>query len=297
MARFLTRLLSLSQTNRCLLSRPTTKATKQFVINKRWAHNFPVTYDFARERIMLVLRLYDKIDPEKLTLESHFYKDLGLDSLDHMEIIMEMEDEFNFEIPDRDLDGLLRPSDILRYITDHEEAYEELQKLQAESHHHHGHDEAHHGQESLAPDQSEDIKPRHGAITSDPQFGNLTANINKRGFCTSSLCYEVIRVPTTFGVDKAKPVSFDDIKSRVLKVCSDYDKIDSSKLQETSHFVDELGLDSLDHVEIVMEMEEEFGMEIPDEDAEKLFRPVEIARYIFEKETERRRPKPDERKI
>jgi NADH dehydrogenase (ubiquinone) 1 alpha/beta subcomplex 1 len=40
------------------------------------------------------LKLYDKIDPEKLSVNSHFMKDLGLDSLDQVEIIMAMEDEF-----------------------------------------------------------------------------------------------------------------------------------------------------------------------------------------------------------
>ena len=49
---------------------------------------------------MLVLNLFDKIDNEKLTPDSHFIKDLGLDSLDHVEIIIAMEDEFGFQIPD-----------------------------------------------------------------------------------------------------------------------------------------------------------------------------------------------------
>ncbi|CAF1071624.1 unnamed protein product, partial [Didymodactylos carnosus] len=49
---------------------------------------------------MLVLRLYDKINPEKLHLDSSFQKDFGLDSLDQVEIICAMEDEFQWEIPD-----------------------------------------------------------------------------------------------------------------------------------------------------------------------------------------------------
>ena len=44
------------------------------------------TKEFIADRILLVLRLFDKIDPEKLTLESHFMNDLGLDSLDHVEL-------------------------------------------------------------------------------------------------------------------------------------------------------------------------------------------------------------------
>ena len=37
-------------------------------------------------RVLLVLNLYDKVDNAKLSLESHFFKDLGLDSLDHVEV-------------------------------------------------------------------------------------------------------------------------------------------------------------------------------------------------------------------
>jgi NADH dehydrogenase (ubiquinone) 1 alpha/beta subcomplex 1 len=46
------------------------------------------------QRVLLVLKLYDKINPEKLKLESHFINDLGLDSLDHIDVIIAMEDEF-----------------------------------------------------------------------------------------------------------------------------------------------------------------------------------------------------------
>ena len=67
-----------------------------------------------KDRCLLVLRLYDKINPEKLTLESHFINDLGLDSLDHVEIIMAMEDEFGFEIPDDHAEKLLTPAKIVQ---------------------------------------------------------------------------------------------------------------------------------------------------------------------------------------
>jgi NADH dehydrogenase (ubiquinone) 1 alpha/beta subcomplex 1 len=50
--------------------------------------------DQVRERVLLVLKLYDKVDPEKLKMDSHFMNDLGLDSLDQVEVIMAMEDEF-----------------------------------------------------------------------------------------------------------------------------------------------------------------------------------------------------------
>lgn len=50
--------------------------------------------------------------------------DLGLDSLDHVEVIMAMEDEFGFEIPDGDAERLVRPKDIVQYIADKEDIYE-----------------------------------------------------------------------------------------------------------------------------------------------------------------------------
>lgn len=47
-----------------------------------------------------------------------------MDSLDHVEVIMAMEDEFGFEIPDVDAEKLLRPADIVRYVADREDIYE-----------------------------------------------------------------------------------------------------------------------------------------------------------------------------
>jgi len=84
----------------------------------------PLTLAHIQDRVLLVLRLYDKIDPTKLTLGSHFMNDMGLDSLDHVEVIMAIEDEFGFEIPDGDAEKLLRPEDIVRYVGDKEEVYE-----------------------------------------------------------------------------------------------------------------------------------------------------------------------------
>ncbi|KAK6061458.1 putative acyl carrier protein [Cooperia oncophora] len=51
-------------------------------------------------------------------MDSDFVKDLGLDSLDHVEMVMAMEEEFGFEIPDGDADRLKTPRDIFQYIAD-----------------------------------------------------------------------------------------------------------------------------------------------------------------------------------
>jgi len=51
---------------------------------------------------------------------------LGLDSLDHVEVIMAIEDEFGFEIPDKDAEKLWTPQDIIKYVADKEEVWREL---------------------------------------------------------------------------------------------------------------------------------------------------------------------------
>ncbi|XP_006027194.2 acyl carrier protein, mitochondrial, partial [Alligator sinensis] len=84
----------------------------------------PPTLQGIKDRVLYVLKLYDKIDPEKLTADSHFMKDLGLDSLDQVEIIMAMEDEFGFEIPDAEAEKLMCPQEIVDYIADQKDVYE-----------------------------------------------------------------------------------------------------------------------------------------------------------------------------
>jgi len=80
--------------------------------------------DSIQKRTILVLNLYDKVNPEKLNLDSHFMKDLGLDSLDHVEVIMAMEDEFMFEIPDTAAEKLMTPRAISQYVCDMFDVYE-----------------------------------------------------------------------------------------------------------------------------------------------------------------------------
>ena len=91
---------------------------------RHYGDDYPLNFKMITDRTMLVLKLYDKINPEKLTLESHFLNDLGLDSLDHVEIIMAIEDEFGFEIPDDFAEKLLTPAKIVQYVADHEDVYE-----------------------------------------------------------------------------------------------------------------------------------------------------------------------------
>ncbi|KAJ8413540.1 hypothetical protein AAFF_G00080470 [Aldrovandia affinis] len=84
----------------------------------------PLTLETIKDRVLYVLKLYDKISPEKLETSSHFMKDLGLDSLDQVEIIMAMEDEFGFEIPDAEAEKLMSPQEIVQYIAEKKDVYE-----------------------------------------------------------------------------------------------------------------------------------------------------------------------------
>ena len=70
------------------------------------------------------------------------------------------------------------------------------------------------------------------------------------------------------------------ILDRVKKVTCEELGVSESEVTETASFVDDLGADSLDLVELVMAFEEEFGIEIPDEDAEKITRVKEAVEYI-----------------
>jgi len=61
-----------------------------------------------------------------------------------------------------------------------------------------------------------------------------------------------------------------EIEAKVIKIVAEQLNVEENEINADSSFVDDLGADSLDTVELVMAFEEEFGVEIPDEDAEKI---------------------------
>ena len=61
-----------------------------------------------------------------------------------------------------------------------------------------------------------------------------------------------------------------DIEDRVKKIVVEHLGVEESKIQSDSKFIDDLGADSLDTVELVMAFEEKFGIEIPDDAAETI---------------------------
>ena len=75
----------------------------------------------------------------------------------------------------------------------------------------------------------------------------------------------------------------EDISSKVKKIVADLLGIDEAKVNEESSFIDDLGADSLDTVELVMAFEEEFGSEISDSDAEKILTVGDAVKFIENK--------------
>ena len=72
----------------------------------------------------------------------------------------------------------------------------------------------------------------------------------------------------------------DDISSKVRNIVADHLGIDEAKVTEESSFIDDLGADSLDTVELVMAFEEEFGSEISDNEAEKILTVGDAIKFI-----------------
>ena len=73
-----------------------------------------------------------------------------------------------------------------------------------------------------------------------------------------------------------------DIADRVKKIVVEHLGVDEGKVTENASFIDDLGADSLDTVELVMAFEEEFGVEIPDDAAEKIVTVKDAITYIQE---------------
>ncbi|KAM7184008.1 Acyl carrier protein-like protein [Rhypophila sp. PSN 637] len=73
-----------------------------------------------------------------------------------------------------------------------------------------------------------------------------------------------------------------EVYSRIKQLLTGFDKVnDPSNITETSHFANDLGLDSLDTVEVVMAIEEEFSIEIPDKDADQIHSIDKAVEYIL----------------
>ncbi|KAG8156546.1 hypothetical protein KVR01_013650 [Diaporthe batatas] len=77
-------------------------------------------------------------------------------------------------------------------------------------------------------------------------------------------------------------LSKSDVEGRITSLLAGFDKVnDPSNIKPTAHFANDLGLDSLDTVEVVMAIEEEFSIEIPDKDADAIHSVDKAVEYIL----------------
>ncbi len=77
-----------------------------------------------------------------------------------------------------------------------------------------------------------------------------------------------------------------DVAERVKKIVVEHLGVDEGKVEEAASFIDDLGADSLDTVELVMAFEEEFNVEIPDDAAEKIQTVGDAVNFIKENAAE-----------
>ena len=71
-----------------------------------------------------------------------------------------------------------------------------------------------------------------------------------------------------------------DHENKINSIIVDKLGVDENKITASAHFIEDLGADSLDTVELIMQFEEDFGIEIPDEDAEKILTVQDAYSYI-----------------
>jgi acyl carrier protein len=84
-------------------------------------------------------------------------------------------------------------------------------------------------------------------------------------------------------MEKEVGKSMASVEERVKKIIAEQLGVEEDEVTPEAHFVEDLGADSLDTVELVMALEEEFEIEIPDEDAEKILTVGKALEYIKEK--------------
>ncbi|KAM0477806.1 hypothetical protein ACHAPX_005572 [Trichoderma viride] len=94
-----------------------------------------------------------------------------------------------------------------------------------------------------------------------------------------------VRVQSIVGVrmySAGGSLNKEEVEGRILSLLQGFDKVnDATNIKPTAHFANDLGLDSLDTVEVVMAIEEEFSIEIPDKDADTIHSVDKAVEYII----------------
>ena|SRR5207253_3913107 len=89
--------------------------------------------------------------------------------------------------------------------------------------------------------------------------------------------------PRATNTNRTNSMAEKSIKEKVKDIIVEQLGVNPEQVTDEASFIEDLGADSLDIVELVMAFEEEFGVEVPDEDAEKLQKVGDVIKYIEEK--------------
>lgn len=111
-------------------------------------------------------------------------------------------------------------------------------------------------------------------------FGGVEVGSQNIRYCNDNLsCIEGAKI-FSFLNKKGEQM---DIEKKVIEIASEQLGVKLEEVKPASRFIDDLGVDSLDRVELMMALEEAFNIEIPDEDAEKVNTVEDAVKYINEK--------------
>ncbi|EIM21955.1 hypothetical protein E3Q22_01445 [Wallemia mellicola] len=99
------------------------KQTQAFKLPSRFYASQGLSKNDIQQRIFDVLKSFDKVKADNLTESASFTNDLGLDSLDAVEVVMAIEEEFAIEIPDAEADAIQNVNQAIDYIAKTPEAH------------------------------------------------------------------------------------------------------------------------------------------------------------------------------
>ena len=109
---------------------------------------------------------------------------------------------------------------------------------------------------------------------------SLTSTLRDPARLTPQLALPALALPAAWRAYGAGYLDKSEVTDRVVSVVKNFNKVDPAKVGPSSSFGADPGLDSLDTVEVVMAMEEEFAVEIPDAEADKITSVAEAVEYL-----------------
>ncbi len=107
-----------------------------------------------------------------------------------------------------------------------------------------------------------------------------TSRRDRVRFTRTQLALPALALPAAWRAYGAGYLDKSEVTDRVVSVVKNFNKVDPAKVGPNASFGADLGLDSLDTVEVVMAMEEEFAVEIPDAEADKITSVAEAVEYL-----------------